>query len=624
MFLPLTKKEMAERGWPQADFICVTGDSYVDHPSFGIAIISRLLEDMGFRAAILAQPLCDQDFTALGAPRLGFFVTGGNIDSMVSHYTAAKKKRSDDAYTAGNKAGKRPDRALLVYARAIRRLYPQAQILIGGLEASFRRFAHYDYWDDCVRPSILDESGADLLVYGMGERQTRAIAARLDQGEKLAGMTDIPGTCFMGETPLIPKNAVSCASFAKVAENRESFAKAYAIQAGEQDPVTGKAVVQKHGERYLIQNPPAQPLARAELDNVFELPFERMYHPSYEALGGVKAIEEVEFSIMHNRGCFGGCNFCSIAFHQGRFVTSRSRESVVREAADMTKSPRFKGYIHDVGGATANFREPACEKQREKGLCKNRRCLAPAPCPNLRADHSDYLRILRDLRALPGVKKVFVRSGLRFDYMELDRDKTFLNELVRHHVSGQLKVAPEHCSPRVLDLMGKPHIGVFERFMKDFYGATRKAGKKQYLVPYLMSSHPGATLTDAVALALFLKKHRIRPEQVQDFYPTPGTASTAMFYTGLDPFTMKPVYVAKTAEEKAMQRALLQYFMPKNRPLAAKALLRAGRGDLIGRGPECLIPPEPGAATPQRGGRSGAPNTKGKSGTAHRRKEGRR
>jgi len=590
-FLPLTKQEAASRGWEAVDFVCVTGDAYVDHPSFGIAIISRLLESFGYRVAIISQPCKVSDFTRFGRPRLAFFVTGGNIDSMVSRYTAAGRTRSDDPYTAGNKSGGRPDRAGIVYSRKIRELYPDVPIVIGGLEASFRRFAHYDYWEDKVLPSILVDSGVDLLVYGMGERQTQEIARRLDAGEDVAALTDIRGTCVLADETKLPKNAVTCASFRKVSEDKVAFARAFKMQADEQDFVIGRVVAQWQVQNlYIIQNPPAEPLNGEELDKVFALPFQRMYHPSYEKLGGVKAIEEVEFSIMHNRGCFGGCNFCAISFHQGRSVTARSKQSILDEARAMSQSPRFKGYIHDVGGPTANFRGPSCKKQLTKGLCRDRRCLVPAPCKNLEADHSEYLEILREMRALPGVKKVFVRSGLRYDYINADPDKSFLRELTEHHISGQLKVAPEHCSPSVLKLMGKPAIGAFERFSKDFYAATKKAGKEQYLVPYMISSHPGSTIKDAIALALFLKKNNIRPEQVQDFYPTPGTASTCMFYTGLDPFTMQPVYVPRSPEEKAAQRALLQYYKPENRALIAKVLTKAGRSDLIGSGPGCLIP----------------------------------
>lgn len=618
-FLPLTLSEMAARDWQQADFICITGDAYVDHPSFGIAIISRLLESLGYRVALISQPRQDADYTRFGAPRLGFFVTSGNIDSMVSHYTAAKRRRSDDPYTAGGRASRRPDRAVIVYSRALKRLFPAIPVMIGGLEASFRRFAHYDYWDDAVRPSILIDSGADLLSYGMGEHQTREIAVRLAAGEPVGALSDIRGTCVRADGATLPKNSVSCASHIKVSEDKAAFAKAYRIQADEQDAVTGRAVVQKHGDNlYVVQNPPMPPLTRAELDEVFALPFERMYHPSYEQQGGVKAIEEVEFSIMHNRGCFGGCNFCSIAFHQGRSVTSRSKASVVAEAKAMTANPRFKGYIHDVGGATANFRGPSCSKQLTKGVCRHRLCLAPTPCPNLDVDHSDYLDILREIRALPRVKKVFVRSGLRFDYINQDPDERFLRELVQHHVSGQLKVAPEHCSAAVLDKMGKPHIASYERFAKRFYKLTAEAGKKQYLVPYLMSSHPGSGLRDAVELALFLKKHNLRPEQVQDFYPTPGTASTCMFHTGLDPETMKSVYVPRTTEEKAMQRALLQYFDPHKRELVARALVKAGRRDLIGHGRECLIPPVASMAPAQRAADSRAGEKRGEKSTTAR------
>ena len=613
LFLPVTTEEMAARGWAAPDFVCVTGDSYVDHPSFGVAIISRLLESMGFRVAVLSQPQTERDYTRFGRPRLGFFVTSGNIDSMVSHYTAAKRKRSDDPYTAGNRAGKRPDRAVIVYSRALRRLYPNCPLFIGGLEASFRRFAHYDYWEDAVRPSVLVDSGADLLSYGMGERQTQEIARRLDAGEPVSALTDIRGTCRLSDGSGLPPGAVSCASFEKVSADKTLFARAYRTQAEEQDHIYGRPIVQKHGDAFVVQNAPAAPLAQPELDAVFALPFQRMYHPIYESRGGVKAIEEVEFSILHNRGCFGGCSFCSIAFHQGRSVTCRSHESVLREAKSMTQSPRFKGYIHDVGGATANFRGPSCQKQLTHGVCKHRKCLAPTPCKNLVVDHSDYLELLRELRALPGVKKVFVRSGLRYDYINLDRDPAFLRELAEHHISGQLKVAPEHCSAPVLDYMGKPHIGAYTQFQKNFYATTKRLGKPQYLVPYLMSSHPGATLKDAVALALFLKKQGIRPQQVQDFYPTPGTASTCMFHTGLDPFTMKPVYVARSPGDKAMQRALLQYFLPANRELVTAALQKAGRRDLIGAGPECLVRPgrpDPARKTAAPTGRSTGPRAK--------------
>ena len=591
-FLPLTKEEMALRGWTQADFVCVTGDAYVDHPSFGVAIIARLLESKGYQVAMLAQPdfSSPQDFTRFGRPRYAFLVTGGNIDSMVAHYTAAKRRRSDDAYTPGNVAGKRPDRACTVYARLCKDAYPEVPVVIGGLEASLRRFAHYDYWDDAVRPSILVESGADLLSFGMGEHSMVEIARRLAAGEDIRTLRDIRGTCYLAElSDPAPPGAVSCASFDKVRLDKMAYARASRTQLEQQDHIYGKAILQKHGDKMLVQNPPPIPLTTQELDAVSALPYERYYHPSYKELGGVKAIEEVEFSIIHNRGCYGACNFCSIAFHQGRYVTPRSHESVLEEARRFVKNPRFKGYIHDVGGPTANFRGPACQKQEKSGVCMGKKCLYPSPCPAIQADHSDYIQLLRKLRAIPGVKKVFVRSGLRYDYIMADKSTAFLDELVRHHVSGQLKVAPEHISPPVLARMGKPSRQIYDRFCKAFYEATRRAGKEQYLVPYLISSHPGSTMRDAVALALYLKENHIRPEQVQDFYPTPGTASTTMFYTGIDPWTMEKVFVPTDPTEKKLQRALLQYYKPENRRLCIEALIRAGREELIGSGPGKLV-----------------------------------
>ena len=594
-FLPITKEEMDARGWDQADFVYVTGDAYVDHPSFGAAILSRLLESKGYRVAMLPQPdfSSPADFRRFGRPRYAFLVTGGVVDSMVAHYTAAKRRRSDDAYTPGNLAGKRPDRACTVYARLCKEAYPGVPVVIGGIEASLRRFAHYDYWDDGVRPSILVESGADLLSFGMGEHSILEIAQAFSQGKSPRQMRGIRGLCWLSDPgEPAPAGAVSCASFDKVRLDKAAYARASRIQLEQQDHAYGKTIVQQHGDRLLVQNPPALPLTQEELDAVAALPYERYYHPSYEAQGGVKAIEEVEFSIIHNRGCFGGCNFCSIAFHQGRVVTARSHESVLAEARQMVKNPRFKGYIHDVGGPTANFRRPACQKQLEKGVCMGKKCLFPSPCPALKADHSDYIRLLRKLREIPGVKKVFVRSGLRYDYIMADKTTHFLDELVRYHVSGQLKVAPEHISPPVLARMGKPPVQVYDRFCKAFYEATRRAGKEQYLVPYLISSHPGSTIADAVALALYLKKNHIRPEQVQDFYPTPATASTTMFYTGIDPWTMEKVFVPTDPWEKKLQRALLQYYKPENRRLCIEALIRAGREDLIGNGPHCLVQPD--------------------------------
>lgn len=592
MFLPISKEDMLARGIDRLDYIVVTGDAYVDHPTFGTAIISRVLEDCGYSVGIIAQPdwKTDADFKKLGEPKYGFMVSAGNIDSMVAHYTAAKRKRSTDAYSPANKAGLRPDRAVTVYSRKIREIYGDIPIVIGGLEASLRRFAHYDYWADEVMPSVLLDSKADILSFGMGERQTREIADILARTRDISALFGIKGICYLTDDPSGIKG-ITLPSFEACKNSKEKYAEACRIEYDEQDAVRGKRLIQPHGKRYLVQNPPMPPLSTEELDRVYELPYERYYHPIYEKVGGVPAIEEVEFSITHNRGCFGACNFCSIAFHQGRQITVRSRKSVIREAESLTKNPHFKGYIHDVGGPTANFRIPSCKKQEKLGLCKGKKCLAPTPCKNLQVDHKEYVEILRSVRAIPKVKKVFIRSGVRFDYLMEDESKEFFSELVRHHISGQLKVAPEHCSAAVLDKMGKPHIETYKRFSREFYKLTNREGKEQYLVPYLMSSHPGSTLKDAVELALFLKKEKIRPEQVQDFYPTPGTISTAMYYTGLDPHTMKPVFVPKTQEEKRLQRALLQYFKPENKDLVIEALIKAGRRDLIGTSPECLVAP---------------------------------
>ena len=596
-FLPITAEEMRQRGWDAPDIVVVTGDAYVDHASFGTSIMSRVLEAKGFRVCVLSQPQSVEDFRRFGRPRLAFFVGAGNIDSMVAHYTAARRPRSQDVYTAGGQAGRRPDRATIVYCRQIREAYGDIPLAIGGLEASLRRFAHYDYWDDAVRPSILLESGADWLMYGMGENQSIAIAERLAAGEAKAAIDDIRGTCVaVLAAEYTPRPCAECPSFALVspptAEGKRQYAVAARIQQDEQDDIRGKTVIQRHGDRILIQNPPMPPLTTAELDWVYGLPYERRWHPSYDALGGVPGIQEVQFSIIHNRGCIGACNFCSLAFHQGRFISVRSHDSVVREAEQISHHPEFKGYIHDVGGPTANFRRPSCDKQLTAGLCKGKKCLAPTPCPALKADQSEYLHLLRRLRALPGVKRVFIRSGIRFDYLLEDKDESFFRELVAYHVSGQLKVAPEHCSDPVLRCMGKPSVATYRRFEKRFYELTKSIGKKQYLVPYLMSSHPGSTIRDAVELSLFLKKEGMHPEQVQDFYPTPGTISTAMFYTGLDPYTLKPVYVPRTPAEKAEQRALLQYFRPENHALVRRALQKLGRTDLIGTGPDCLVPPD--------------------------------
>ena len=593
-FLPVTKKEMTERGWEQADFVYVSGDAYVDHPAFGAAIITRVLENAGFKVAFLAQPdwRSNKDFERFGRPRLGFLVSSGNIDSMVAHYTAAKKKRSSDYYSPGGKFGLRPDRAVIVYCNKIREIYGDIPIVIGGLEASLRRFAHYDYWDDKIRRSILLDAQADLLSFGMGERSMVEIAQRLDAGENISDIRDIRGTCYSVDVRETPYYGTECPSFDNVCNSKKEYAVSCRIQQDEQDFFRGRAVRQRHGSRMLVQNQPAIPLSQEELDEVYSLPYMRTYHPMYEAEGGVPGIEEVRFSIAHNRGCFGGCNFCSLAFHQGRYITTRSKESIVNEAKILTSLPDFKGYIHDIGGPTANFRRPSCDGQEKRGLCKGKKCLAPTICPNLKSNHEEYLDILRTVRALPKVKKVFIRSGIRYDYMLADKNDAFFRELVAHHVSGQLKVAPEHCSAAVLDKMGKPHIEAYLEFSKRYFKYSKKEGKEQYLVPYLMSSHPGSTMKDAVELALFLKKIGIRPEQVQDFYPTPGTVSTCMFYTGLDPYTMTEVYVAKDPHEKAMQRALLQYFNPKNADLVREALKRAGRHDLIGYGDKCLVAPK--------------------------------
>ena len=604
MFLPMNAKEMRERGWEQPDFIYVSGDSYVDHPSFGAAIITRVLEDCGCRVVFLAQPNWknDRDFTQFGKPRLGFMVSAGNIDSMVAHYTVAKRKRHDDAYTAGGKNGKRPDRAVTVYCNIIRRLYPDSPIIIGGLEASLRRFAHYDYWNDRVMPSVLFGSKADILVYGMGELQTVEIAKRLGAGYPVEALHDIRGICYQVKTEdYVPKSAVDLPSYERVCESKRDYAVAARKELDEADAVRGKTLVQRHGKRLLVQNPPMQPLDTKQLDWVYALPYERWYPDCYEPLGGVPGIAEVQFSITHNRGCFGACNFCSLAFHQGRAVTVRSEESVLSEARSFLKDPRFKGYISDVGGPTANFRLPSCEKQKKLGLCKGKKCLAPKPCAGLQVSHEEYLHLLRQLRQIDGIKKVFIRSGIRFDYLMEDESDAFFTELVRYHISGQLRVAPEHCSAAVLDKMGKPHIEAYKKFCDKFYALTKSENKDQYVVPYLMSSHPGSTLKDAVELALFCKRQGIHPKQVQDFYPTPGTISTAMFYTELDPYTLEPVYVPKSEREKSMQRALLQYFIPENKQKVIQALTLAGRRDLIGNGKNCLVTPPAGhKATPDK------------------------
>lgn len=603
-FLPISKEDMHRRGWYYYDFLLITGDAYVDHPSFGTAVISRVLEKAGFRVAILSQPDYQNtdDFLAMGRPRYAALINAGNIDSMVAHYSVAKKRRAKDAYTPGGLPGKRPDRAVIVYANRVRQAWGDLPIVIGGIEASLRRFAHYDYWEDKVRRPILVDSAADLLIYGMGEHQITEIAGRLKKGESIQEIHDVRGTCFMAKDPSeCAFEAVTEPSFEEVSTDHEAYARAALIEHDEQDFVRGRAILQPCDHRWLVQNPPAKPLETEELDQVADLPYTRTYHPSYEALGGVEAIREVEFSIIHNRGCFGACNFCALTMHQGRYVTSRSHQSVLKEAERMTHVPHFKGYIHDVGGPTANFRGPACKKQAKVGACVDRQCLFPQPCPALNGDHSDYLSLLRKLRQIPGVKKVFIRSGIRYDYMQCDKNGEFFADLVRYHISGQLKVAPEHISPNVLYYMGKPPKEIYERFCEKYQQLNEKYGLEQYLVPYLMSSHPGSRLEDAILLAEYLNATGHRPEQVQDFYPTPGTLSTAMYYTGLDPRTMEPVYVAKDPHEKAMQRALLQWKNPKNRQLVLEALHRAGREDLIGTRKGCLIA-EFSPRYPRRGG----------------------
>ncbi len=584
--------DVRERGWSEVDFVYVTGDAYVDHPSFGAAIISRVLEEEGFRVAMLSQPdykSCE-DFKRFGRPRLGFLVSSGNIDSMVAHYTVSKKKRSYDYYTAGGKMGARPDRAVIVYCNRIREAFGDVPIIIGGLEASLRRFAHYDYWDDRVRRSILVDSRADILTYGMGENILRRIAELLDRGVPIKKIRDVRGCVYLAKKDdKVFFDSVFVGDYDTLKEDKEAYAKAFATQYKNTDSVRGKAIIEHYGDKMLVQNPPMPPLTREELDKVYSLPYARDYHPDYEALGGVPAIAEVKHSITHNRGCFGACNFCAIAFHQGREVRSRSKESVLREAEIISKMPDFKGYINDVGGPTANFRYPSCEKQKESGVCPSRKCLAPTPCKNLVVDHSEYMDILCEIEKIKGVKKVFIRSGIRFDYLIYDKDDSFFRRLVTRHTSGQLKVAPEHCSNNALLMMGKPSVEVFEKFKKKYFDLCREAGLEQYLVPYLMSSHPGATMKDAVEMALWLKKWGYSPEQVQDFYPTPGTISTAMYYTGIHPMTGKKVYVTTDYHEKRLQRALLQFSKPDNANLVREALRLAGREDLIGNSPECLV-----------------------------------
>ncbi|SHE59472.1 YgiQ family radical SAM protein [Schwartzia succinivorans] len=592
-FLPMTRQDMENRGWDELDFIFVSGDAYVDHPSFGPAIICRLLEKHGYKVGIIAQPdwRGEEDFRRLGRPRLAFLVSSGNMDSLLNKFTAAKKTRHEDAYSPGGKSGCRPERAVIVYTNKLREIWPGVPVIIGGIEASLRRFAHYDYWTNRVRRSVLMDSQADLLVYGMGEKQILEIASDLHQGVAVENIQDVAGTCYRVPDFDYVYDYVKLPDFETVAVDKKAFADAFADIYLEQDAIRGKKLVQRNGEACVVQNPPAMPLTEEEMDEIYDLPYQRTYHPMYEKAGGVPAIKEVKFSLVSQRGCFGGCNFCAIVSHQGRIIQRRSHASILREAKLLTELPDFKGYIHDVGGPTANFRRPSCDEQLQRGTCRGKECLSPTPCKNIVADHSDYLSLLRELRKLPKVKKVFIRSGIRFDYLMLVKD-SFLEELCKYHISGQLKIAPEHISDRVTRLMGKSNKEVYRKFVQRFKAMNERLGKKQYLVPYFMSSHPGARLEDAIELAEFIRDLGYRPEQVQDFIPTPGTLSTAMYYSGIHPLTGEAVYTAKNPQEKRMQRALMQYWIPGNRPLVREALRLAHRTDLIGFDKKCLVHPE--------------------------------
>ena len=597
-FLPLCRQDMIDRGWEQCDFVYVIGDAYVDHHSFGHAIISRILEQAGYKVGIISQPDWRKpaSINIYGKPRLGFLISGGNMDSMVNHYSVTKHRRKTDAYTPGGEMGKRPDYATVVYGNLIRQTYKDVPIIIGGIEASLRRLSHYDYWSESMKRSILLDSQADLLLYGMGERSIVEVADALNAGMNVRDITYIDGTVFRMKELDESLPTIVLPSYEELKENKRKYAESFKIQYGNCDPFTAKRLAEPFGDLYVVQNPPQKPLSREEMDNVYGLPYCRTYHPSYEKKGGIPAIEEVKFSLVSNRGCFGACSFCALTFHQGRIIQTRSHESILAEAELITKDPDFKGYIHDVGGPTANFRHPACDKQLTKGACGGRQCLYPTPCKNMRADHSDYIALLRKLRKIPGVKKVFVRSGIRFDYLLADKKDTFFRELVQYHISGQLKVAPEHVSDAVLSRMGKPRNAVYNKFVDKYFALNKEFGMNQFLVPYLMSSHPGSTLKEAIELAEYIRDMGYNPEQVQDFYPTPSTLSTVMYYTGLDPRTMEKVYVPTDPHEKAMQRALIQYRNPKNYYLVREALLKAHREDLIGSGPKCLIravPPRP-------------------------------
>ena len=609
-FLPITKQEMLERGIAQPDFVYVIGDAYVDHPSFGHAIISRILENHGYSVVIISQPdwRNPKSIDIFGRPRLGFLVSGGNMDSMVNHYSVTRHRRKTDSFTPGGVMGKRPDYATVVYCNLIRQTYKDVPILIGGIEASLRRLAHYDYWSDAMKRSILLDSQADLLMYGMGERSVVEIADALNAGMDVKDITYIDGTVFKCRELDESLPTIILPGYEELQKSKRTYAESFKIQYGNCDPFTAKRLAEPYGKEYVVQNPPQKPLTMEEMDAVYDLPYCRAYHPSYEKLGGVPAIEEVKFSLVSNRGCFGACSFCALTFHQGRIVQVRSHESILAEAEKMVKDPDFKGYIHDVGGPTANFRHPACEKQMTKGACGGRQCLYPTPCKNMNADHSDYVALLRKLRKIPGVKKVFVRSGIRFDYLLADSRDTFFRELVQYHISGQLKVAPEHVSDAVLCRMGKPRNAVYNRFVDKYFALNKQYNMNQFLVPYLMSSHPGSTMKEAVELAEYIRDMGYNPEQVQDFYPTPSTLSTVMYYTGLDPRTMEKVYVPTDPHEKAMQRALIQYRNPKNYYLVKEALIAAHREDLIGSGPKCLIR----AVPPRSGGYTSASKAPGK------------
>ena len=594
-FLPVTQKEMIERGWDEVDFVYLTGDAYVDHPSFGAAIISRLLESRGYRVGIIPQPdwRKKESIQIFGEPRLGFLVTAGNMDSMVNHYTVSKKHRQKDAYSPGGQMDLRPDMPTVVYSNLIRQTYKKTPIILGGIEASLRRLSHYDYWENRIRHSVLLDSGADLISYGMGEHSIIQIAEALQSGIPVNEITYVPGTVYKAGDLSRAYDPIELPSYDEVSKSKTSYAASFAIQYRNTDPFTAKPLAENYGSRgYIIQNPPAFPLTQQEMDDVYDLPYTGTYHPMYEKQGGIPALEEIRFSLTSNRGCFGGCNFCALTFHQGRILQTRSHASILKEAESMTRDPDFKGYIHDVGGPTADFRQPSCQKQLTKGVCQNRQCLFPEPCPNLTVDHSDYVSLLRKLRNVPGVKKVFVRSGVRFDYVMADKNPVFLQELVEHHVSGQLRVAPEHVSDHVLHYMGKPSHQIYQRFLSAYEKANAQTGKKQYAVPYFMSSHPGCTMKEAVKLAEYVRDLGFTPEQVQDFYPTPSTLSTCMYYTGIHPLTGEKVYVPKDPHEKAIQRALMHYKNPANRRLVMEGLKIAGRMDLVGFGPKCLIRPE--------------------------------